>query len=125
MVVLIRFGVDDDGVADPCLARAGQGTPDEYEQVLKLARLPRVYMKFSAVQYSSKAGYPYRDVQPLVRRTFDAFGPDRMIWGGLGMNMEAFGKNKAMFEQMFAFASETDRAKIRGRNSAGLFQFKS
>jgi L-fuconolactonase len=107
------------------LARAGQGTPAEYEQVLKLARLPRVIMKFSGVEYSSKAGYPYRDVQPLVRRTYDAFGPDRMIWGGLGMNMAAFEKNSAMFEQMFAFASETDRAKIRGQNSARLFQFKS
>ena len=32
------------------LARAGQGTPAEYEQVLKLARLPRVYMKFSGVE---------------------------------------------------------------------------
>lgn len=107
------------------LARAGQGTPAEYEQVLKLARLPRVYMKFSGVEYSSKAGYPYRDVQPLVRRTYDAFGPGRMIWGGLGMNTAAFEKNAVMFEEMFAFASETDRTKIRGQNSARLFQFKS
>ena len=107
------------------LARAGQGTPAEYDGVLKLARLPRVYMKFSAVEYSSKAGYPYRDVQPLVRRTFDAFGPDRMIWGGLGMNMGAFEKNKTMFEEMFAFASAADRAKIKGQNAAQLFHFQS
>jgi predicted TIM-barrel fold metal-dependent hydrolase len=107
------------------LARAGQGTPAEYDQVLKLARLPRVYMKFSGVEYSSKAGYPYRDVQPLVRRTYDAFGPDRMLWGGLGMNLPAFEKNAAMFDEMFAFASEADRAKIRGQNSARLFQFQS
>jgi predicted TIM-barrel fold metal-dependent hydrolase len=107
------------------LARAGQGTPDEYGQVLKLARLPRVYMKFSAVQYSSKAGYPYRDVQPLVRRTFDAFGSNRIIWGGLGMNMADFEKNTAVFEEMFAFASGADRAKIRGQNAARLFQFPS
>ena len=107
------------------LARSGQGTPVEYEQVLKLARLPRVYMKFSGVGYSSKAGYPFHDVQPLVRRTFDAFGPDRMIWGGLGMDMAAFEKNVAMFEEMFAFASAADRAKISGQNSARLFQFKS
>jgi predicted TIM-barrel fold metal-dependent hydrolase len=101
------------------------GALAEYEQVLKLARLPRVYMKFSGVGYSSKAGYPFHDVQPLVRRTFDAFGPDRMIWGGLGMDMAAFEKNAAMFEEMFAFASAADRAKTRGQNSARLFQFKS
>src|ERR1041385_5268042 len=78
------------------LARAGQGTPAEYDNVLKLAKLPRVIMKFSGVTYSSKAGYPFRDVQPLVRRTYDAFGADRMVWGGLGMDMAAFEKNAAM-----------------------------
>src|SRR2546427_1785643 len=41
------------------LARAGQGTPAESEQVLKLAQYPRVYMKYSAVNYSSKQPYPY------------------------------------------------------------------
>jgi predicted TIM-barrel fold metal-dependent hydrolase len=107
------------------LARAGQGTPAEYDQVLKLARMQRVYMKFSGVTYSSKAGYPFRDAQPLVRRTYDAFGPDRMIWGGLGMDMAAFEKNTGMFDEMFAFASEADRAKIRGRNAAQLFKFQS
>jgi L-fuconolactonase len=107
------------------LARAGEGTPAEYDEVLKLAKLPRVIMKFSGVNYSSKQGYPFRDVQPLVRRTFDAFGPDRMIWGGLGMNLAAFEKATAMFEEMFDFASETDRAKIRGLNAARLFGFRS
>ena len=61
----------------------------------------------------------------MVRRTYDAFGPDRMIWGGLGMNMPAFEKNLAMFEEMFAFASETDRAKIRGLNALKVFGFKT
>lgn len=105
------------------LARAGQGTPAEYEEVLRMARLPRVYMKFSGVSYSSKQKHPHRDVQPLVRRTFDAFSADRMIWGGLGMNLEDFRRNLAMFEEMFDFASAADRAKIRGLTAARLFGF--
>lgn len=105
------------------LARSGQGTPAEYLEVLKLARAGRVYMKFSAVRYSSKQEFPYRDVQPLVRRTFDAFGADRMIWGGLGANMENFHKAVQVFDEMFAFASEGDRAKIRGLTAAKLFSF--
>jgi predicted TIM-barrel fold metal-dependent hydrolase len=107
------------------LARAGQGSAAEYDQVLKLARLPQVYMKYSGVNYSSKAGYPFRDAQPLVRRTFDSFGADRMIWGGMGMNMEEFERNVVVFEEMFAFASEADRAKIRGLTAARLFRFSS
>ena len=105
------------------LARAGQGRPEEYGEVLRLARLPGVYMKFSGVAYSSREPWPHRDVKPLVRRTFDAFGPRRMIWGGLGMDMPAFEKAAALFEEMFDFASEQDRARIRGLNAMELYRF--
>lgn len=105
------------------LARAGQGTPAEYDQVLQLAKLPQVYMKYSGVNYSSKEKFPFRDAQPIVRKAYDAFGPDRMIWGGLGMNMAEFRQQSELLEQMFAFASEADKAKIRGLTAKRLFQF--
>ncbi len=105
------------------LARAGQGTPQEYDDVLALAKLPKVYMKFSGWRYSSKQQHPYLDAKPLVRRTFDAFSADRMIWGGLGHNMEEFDKAVEVFEAMFDFAAEEDKAKIRGLNAARLFAF--
>ena len=103
------------------LARSGFGTPAEYAQVLEMGRLPNVIMKYSAVRYSSREEYPYRDVRALVRQTYDAFGPDRMIWGGLGKSMEEFRQQAALFEEMFAFASEADKAKIRGGNAMRLF----
>ena len=105
------------------LARAGQGTPAEYEQVLRLAQLPRVYMKYSGVAMSSKQPYPHADAKPIVRKVFDAFGADRIIWGGLGMNMPDFEKEATLLDQMFDFASESDRAKIRGLNAKKLFRF--
>lgn len=105
------------------LARAGQGTSEEFSEVLKLARLPRVYMKYSAVNYSSKEKYPFRDAKPMVRRSYEAFGPDRIIWGGLGHNMEQFQQAVELFDMMFDFLNETDRAKIRGRNAKELFKF--
>ncbi|NUM89643.1 MAG: amidohydrolase, partial [Bdellovibrionales bacterium] len=105
------------------LARSGQGTAAEYNDVLALAKLPRVHMKFSGWRYSSKQQHPYLDAKPLVRRTFDAFGPDRMIWGGLGHNMDEFAKAVEVFETMFDFAAEKDKAKIRGLTAAKLFSF--
>ena len=105
------------------LARSGQGTPEQYDGVLKMARLKRVYMKFSGWRYSSKQEYPFRDMKPLVRRTFDAFGPDRIIWGGLGMTMAEFEQSADLLDQMLDFASATDRAKIRGLTAARLFAF--
>jgi L-fuconolactonase len=105
------------------LARAGQGTPAEYDRVLALAKLPKVYMKYSGVGYSSKEKYPFRDAQPIVRKAYDAFGPDRMIWGGLGMNMDDFRKQSELLDGMFSFASESDKAKIRGLTAQKLYRF--
>ena len=106
------------------LARAGQGAPAEYDGVLELAKLPRTVMKFSGVGYSSKQPFPHRDVKPLIRRTFDAFGPGRMIWGGLGMNMAEFEKAVTLFEECFDFASEADKARIRGENALRLYRWQ-
>lgn len=103
------------------LARAGQGTPAEYDEVLRLAKLPKVYMKFSGWRYSSKQEHPFADARPLVRRTYDAFGPDKLIWGGLGHNPKDFNLAVEVFEGMFAFASERDRARIRGLTAKSLF----
>ena len=105
------------------LARAGQGTPKEYDGVLALAKLPRVVMKFSGWSYSSKEEVPHRDLAPLVKRTFNAFGPDRMIWGGLGHNMKQFGAACSVFDAAFGFASDEDKAKIRGLTAKKLFRF--
>jgi predicted TIM-barrel fold metal-dependent hydrolase len=107
------------------LGRYGEGTPAEFEEVLKLAELPRVYMKYSAVRYSSKQDYPHRDARPFVRRLFQAFGAERIIWGGLGMDMTEFDKQAALLDEMFDFAGETERANIRGLNATRLFGFSA
>jgi len=107
------------------LARPGQGTPEEYEQVLELAKLPHIYMKYSStgVETASKEPYPHLDAKPLVKRVYEAFGADRMIWGGLGANMAEFAREVKLFDLMFDFAPETDRMKIRGLTAQRLFKF--
>lgn len=105
------------------LARAGQGTAAEYDHVLQLADHPRVYMKYSAIGTSFKEPYPYRAAKPYVRRAYQAFGADRMIWGGLGMNMPEFEKQVALFDLMFDHAPEPEKQKIRGLNALKLFKF--
>ena len=107
------------------LARPGQGTPEEYEQVLKLAEIPRVYMKYSAtgVGSASKQPFPHADAKPLVKRVYQAFGADKIILGELGGNMTEFRQNMQLFDFMFDFASESDRAKIQGLNAKRLFAF--
>ena len=59
----------------------------------------------------------------ILWRAFDAFGPDRVLWGGIGNTMEEFDRQVRLFDVMFDFASEADRAKIRGLNAMKLFRF--
>jgi L-fuconolactonase len=107
------------------LARPGQGTPQEYEQVLLLAKLPHVYMKFSrtGVESASKQPFPHLDAKPLVKRVYEAFGPDKMIWGELGASQAEFAHELQLFDIMFDFAPEADRQKIRGLTSQKLYSF--
>jgi predicted TIM-barrel fold metal-dependent hydrolase len=97
------------------MGRPGQGTEKEYEEVLRLAELPRVILK-----YSSWGAYQ-GDLNRLTRRLYDTFGPQRIIWGTLGSTPAEYRKQAARFDQLLAFASETDRASIRGGNAQRLF----
>jgi predicted TIM-barrel fold metal-dependent hydrolase len=97
------------------MGRPGQGTEEEYAEVLKLATLPRVILKYSGWDY-------YRgDMSQLTKRLYDNFGPDRMIWGMLGNTAADYQKQAARFGELLAFAPESERAKIRGGNAQRLF----
>lgn len=97
------------------LGRNNQGTDAEWQDVLALARLPNTIMKFSGLDYSPK------QLAARVKQVFETFGPDRIIWGGLGMDLPAFQKAQQQLNQLFAFASESDRIKIRGLNAKSLY----
>lgn len=97
------------------MGRPGQGTEKEYGEVLKLAELPRVILK-----YSSWAEYN-GDLSQLTKRLYDTFGPERIIWGTLGNTPAEYRKQAARFEELLAFASQADRDRIRGGNAQRLF----
>lgn len=97
------------------MARAAQGTPEQFEDVLRLAKLPGVYIKFSGPGFELRPDW--------IRRAFEAFGPERMLWGGLGHSTAEYAKARAKFAEAFAFTSEKNRELIRGGNAAKLFRF--
>jgi predicted TIM-barrel fold metal-dependent hydrolase len=107
------------------LARPGQGTAEEYEQVLKLAQIPRVYMKYTStgVASASKQPFPHPDAKPLVKRVYQAYGADKIILGELGGNMTEFRQAMQLFDFMFDFAPAAERAKMQGLNAMKLFAF--
>ncbi len=96
------------------LGRAWQGTPEEWQGVLRLAKFPRVVMKYSATP---------DNVKPQVKQAYEVFGSERVIWGGLGNNEADFEKQVALFEKMWDFVTPEVRAKIRGGNAMRIYHF--
>ncbi len=55
--------------------------PKELDKLIALRRYPKVFVKISHTWSLSRQPYPYLDAQELVRRLYDAFGPQRLMWG--------------------------------------------
>src|SRR5699024_5814091 len=64
------------------LAEPKLGSPVEYAEVLGLARFDNVFMKLSGLEYISSDAPLHRDVRRFTRLVADAFGPQRLVWGG-------------------------------------------
>jgi len=54
--------------------------PHELEKLIALVRYPKVFVKISHTWSLSKQSYPWLDSQRLVRRLYDTFGPQRLMW---------------------------------------------
>lgn len=103
----------------------------EFNKLLALAKYPNVWCKVSELSVVSPSlEYPYRDTFPWVRRMYDAFGPDRLLWGtGFpGVTRVENGRPDLQHEldlvrKEIDFFTDEDRAKILGVNAAKLWGF--
>ncbi|MGH8247469.1 MAG: amidohydrolase family protein, partial [Gammaproteobacteria bacterium] len=118
------------------LARIDLKLPDplpEFKKLLALARYRNVYAKVSELNILSPSKqYPYKDTFPWVRRLYDAFGPDRLLWGtGFPGAARAQASRPPLAEELalirgeIPFFTAADREKILGRNAARLWKFDS
>jgi predicted TIM-barrel fold metal-dependent hydrolase len=106
------------------MGRPMQGTPAEHAVVLHWSERPQTIMKLSSLPRQDR--YPHREVQPVIRQLTDAFGAERMIYGG-GFNAEATGTSyRAYRERLRGYLghlSASDQARILGGNAAARFGF--
>jgi predicted TIM-barrel fold metal-dependent hydrolase len=116
------------------LARIDLKGSDARAQTLLLVRLaayPSVSVKVSELSVISPSGkFPYADTHDAVRRAYDAFGPDRLLWGtGFPGATRAQGGRPPLAEELrlireeIPFFTPDDREKILGRNAAALWGF--
>jgi len=74
----VRFVIDHLALVRDAKDEAAFG---DLANLLALARHPNVAAKASALPRYSSEAYPYRRLHPYLERVFDAFGPQRFLWG--------------------------------------------
>ena len=86
---------------------------------LALAKYPNVSVKLSGSANYSKEPYPYRDLNPHIRRLFEAFGPQRSYWGtditNGAFDRATYRQRIAHFTEALDFLSEDDKDWVMGR----------
>jgi predicted TIM-barrel fold metal-dependent hydrolase len=100
---------------DP-LGPPGAEAWSDLDQTLALARWPQTAIKVSCLPSHSAERYPFADLHDPIRRIFDAFGPQRMLWGSDATRLPCdYAENLALFATILPFLSEEDRGWILGR----------
>jgi len=106
------------------MGRPFQGTPEEHAVVLNWAKLDNTVMKLSAIPPQTM--YPHRDIQPIVRQLTDAWGAERMIYGGgfgAGTTGESYLQAFERARSYLTHLSDADQTKVLGGTAAKLFRF--
>jgi len=107
-----------DHMARPAGAR-GPAAFADLDRLLALARHDNVSVKVSAVPCYSAEPYPFTDVQPYLRRIYEAFGARRLLWGSdLTRLPVPYRDCLDLFRVALDFLSAEDRAWILGRAAA-------
>src|SRR5688572_24739551 len=100
----------------------------ENDYLLKLARYPNVWVKFTELYSASKTKqYPYKDVHPFGQMVYEKFGPRRLLFGtgmvGVTRRIPLADELRLIREDIPFFA-ERDKEWILGRNAATIWKWK-
>ena len=126
LVRLLERFPDLDVVLDH-MADAQPNRMDEIEAVVELARFPRVYVKISHTWSISKQCYPWSDTHAMVKRVYDSFGGDRLMWGTdwpVCLSDASYGQTLSVVLEEMSFIASEDKPQVLGGTALRLWHFK-
>ena len=89
--------------------------PKKLEMLLALERYPRVFVKISHMWSLSQESYPYADATVQVRRLYDTFGAERLMWGTdwpICLKQLSYARAVALFRDHPGFMSAKDHEQV-------------
>jgi L-fuconolactonase len=118
----LRIIVDHLGVPRGSL---GPAAFDHLPALLALAAHPNVYVKAAGVGDYAIDPYPFRSLDTVLRRIFDAFGPQRILWGSdLSRLHHPYRQCVSHFRESLPWLSTADVESIMGGNVCRLLDWK-
>ncbi len=131
-----QFIIDHCGNADPYIVNGtlqaqNDGSPYWHDRhawmdaMSTLSELPAVVCKISGVVARAKVGWTPEDLAPTINHCLDAFGTDRVVFGGdwpvctLGATYEAWGK---ALRHIISTRKQEDQRKLLYDNAERLYR---
>lgn len=117
----LRIIVDHLGVP-----RGGSGPSafNHLPQLLALATHPNVYVKAAGVGDYALDPYPFRSLDIAMHRTFDAFGPERIVWASdLSRLRHSYRQCVTHFTETLRWLSAADLQLVMGGNICRLLDW--
>jgi predicted TIM-barrel fold metal-dependent hydrolase len=109
------------------MARIGASAPIQEEQIDLLCRMaehPEVRVKVSAFYALGEKKPPHLDLVPRIRRLYDAFGPERLMWASdcpFQVVEETYEESLSLVRDRLDFLSSEDREWILRGTAERLF----
>lgn len=104
---------------------SGEIKEDELANLCRLARHKKVAVKTSAFYALGKKQAPYTDLLPMIKRCYEAFGPDRLMWASdcpfQVENRHAYRPSVELIEKHADFLSADDRRKLLHDTAARIY----
>jgi L-fuconolactonase len=100
--------------------------PAQLAPLLEFRRYPKLFVKVSHTWSLSREEYPYRDTWRQVKKLYDAFGPQRLMWGTdwpLVENHCGYAKALAIVRDHLDFLNDDDRHWMLGRTPEKVWPF--
>ena len=97
------------------IGMAGPILEDDIRVLCSLSRFPRVMIKISAFYALGMKKPPYLDLEPLIEALYQAYGPDRLMWGSDAPFQTVDGSYEgsiSLIRDHLSFLSDLDRQKI-------------
>jgi L-fuconolactonase len=91
-------------------------------ELVALAVLPNVAVKFSGAPTLSRGPYPFGDLWPHLHRVVESFGPERLIWAADYPRVDDHSYGEALGYILYSDElSQSDKALILGGAARRVF----